>query len=643
MQELDGLRRNKVAENLAAFLYNSAPEIKNGDIDPTIAMILDSSNFTPLYQSAQLIEVPDFTVKSPADGVDVDFRKSYANLLERPEGPKSGAGVGVGCFGNQEAVIFVANWEVRGAAVGEVEGELMVQGLNYARENDIPFICMNRSGGMDQAQGPMALLQMPRTATALELYKKHTKKPFLVFGVGPMLGGTTASVGLQGDVTAATAERLTIGFTGKRVVDFVATEIELNPSGIIKEVDQSAITNMLSGNGIDLIVRPNEMVRFITKFLDLTSPDIKKATEEETATSRLLHKVGSAITDFAAHHGTTRTITVRQGEHIISPLPYTYHNRPGKRWHNDEYTLPIPPKLAEKPEKTQKWRYDYESHISKRTLHHIDSIGVLQYGFDDYLLLRNPIEHSERLHFDNIIIALAKIAGQSVVVIGQQPDYEVLTTDHGKSKELVRRYAQPNPADWKKVVDAVMLAERYNIPLVSLLDSPGAASNKIAERNGQGKAMSDALAAISRADIPVLTYVIGAAGSGGAICQASLFPQPRALDSASIFVAATVATAGILRKPTIPSKPISSELLNTTADAMRLGADAWVGVSRVFRDIIPTKRDPRLTAIKLREAIIDDLKRFGGLTPEQLDKGKLAALVLTGANVRLVRSTSPVA
>lgn len=644
------LRKLLEQQNPAAYqdahkkvLYDQAGQpLQREGINAYVQDFLNTSGFQPLFTEAVLSEVPDFRIDAPEDGVQRDYRETYARQITHPEKPHAGATAGLAQIDGHDVVVFASHW-LAGGSVGEVEGELLTQAFLTAAEKDVPMIALTASGGMKQEEGPKALLQMPRTATAMELFKQVTGKPFVSVAVGPMLGGTTASTGLNGDITISVGERQTVAFTGEKVIKYVMTYIEQNPAGLVTPFDQSALVNMLEGNGIDFIAQPDELMPLLARILNIVEPQKPEehaADHEPHGLRRRAQHVGaaimhSAIAQRALHKGTTKTLPLK-GNGLRSVLDHPFEDHVAGHARHNRYPMSVKAEKTGSKEVADpiRWRVNHESHVSRRALDHIDSVTVLQYGFDDFVLRRNPYEYNRRLHFDNVITAFARIGDSSVMVIGQQPDYEV--SGNGKDAELLRRFSQPTPKDWVRVQEAVEVANRLRLPVVSLLDSPGAASSKQADLGGQGFEMGKALAKLCGSETPVLTYVIGAAGSGGAICQASLFPQPRALDTATIFVADPNAAAAIIKPQDSPSPHPSIPYVNQMADAMKLGADAWVSRSNVFRDVIRTHPDPRDTTLELKTAITEDLRRFGSLSPAELRAGRLGALVSTAQNVRLV-------
>jgi acetyl-CoA carboxylase carboxyl transferase subunit alpha len=136
--------------------------------------------------------------------------------------------------------------------------------------------------------------------------------------------------------------------------------------------------------------------------------------------------------------------------------------------------------------------------------HSADYIPLI---FDDFEEL-----HGDRLFADDaaIICGPAKLDGQAVMVIAQEKGRDL--------KEKMRRnFAMPRPEGYRKAARMMQMAERFNLPIISFIDTPGAYPGIDAEERGQSNAIAENLALMSRLRTPILSTVIGEGGSGGAL------------------------------------------------------------------------------------------------------------------------------
>src|ERR1700709_592490 len=120
--------------------------------------------------------------------------------------------------------------------------------------------------------------------------------------------------------------------------------------------------------------------------------------------------------------------------------------------------------------------------------------------------------HGDRMYSDDLAIigGLARLEGTPVMVIGQQKGRD--------TKERVRRnYGMPKPEGYRKALRLMKMAERFRIPVVTLIDTPGAYPGIGSEERGQSEAIARNLFEMSNLAAPILSLVIGEGGSGGAL------------------------------------------------------------------------------------------------------------------------------
>ena len=123
--------------------------------------------------------------------------------------------------------------------------------------------------------------------------------------------------------------------------------------------------------------------------------------------------------------------------------------------------------------------------------------------------------HGDRNFLDDpsIIGGLAEIDGEGLVIIGHQKGRD--TKDNIK-----RNFGMPNPEGYRKALRLMSLAERFGLPIVTLVDTPGAYPGIGAEERGQAEAIAKNILVMSRLKVPILTFIIGEGGSGGALALA---------------------------------------------------------------------------------------------------------------------------
>lgn len=120
--------------------------------------------------------------------------------------------------------------------------------------------------------------------------------------------------------------------------------------------------------------------------------------------------------------------------------------------------------------------------------------------------------HGDRFYGDDkaIVGGIASINGRGLIIMGQQKG------ENTKMRQY-RNFGMASPEGYRKALRLMKLAEKYDLPVVTLVDTPGANANIEAEERGQAEAIADNLFKMAQLRVPILTYVIGEGASGGAI------------------------------------------------------------------------------------------------------------------------------
>ena len=120
--------------------------------------------------------------------------------------------------------------------------------------------------------------------------------------------------------------------------------------------------------------------------------------------------------------------------------------------------------------------------------------------------------HGERCFADDpaIITGIGRLAGHSVVIIGHQKGRDT-------KERIMRNYGMPKPEGYRKALRIMRLAERFSMPVLTFIDTPGAYPGIEAEERGQSEAIARNLLVMSELQTPIISTVIGEGGSGGAL------------------------------------------------------------------------------------------------------------------------------
>lgn len=216
--------------------------------------------------------------------------------------------------------------------------------------------------------------------------------------------------------------------------------------------------------------------------------------------------------------------------------------------------------------------------------------------------------HGDRAFADDqaIVGGLARIADMNVVVIGHQK---------GRSlKERTRRnFGMARPEGYRKALRLMKLAEKFGLPIVTFVDTPGAYPGIDAEERGQSEAIGRNLLEMSRLRVPVVCVVIGEGGSGGALAVA-VADVVMMLQYATYSVISPEGCASILFKDAAQA-PRAADALALTADRLqRLGL-----IDRVISEPIGgAHRDPQLMATTLKKCVVDELRALQRLSIEEI-------------------------
>jgi acetyl-CoA carboxylase carboxyl transferase subunit alpha len=220
--------------------------------------------------------------------------------------------------------------------------------------------------------------------------------------------------------------------------------------------------------------------------------------------------------------------------------------------------------------------------------------------------------HGDRMYADDhaIVGGVARLEGKPVVIIGQQKGRD--------TKERVRRnYGMPKPEGYRKALRLMRLAERFQLPLITLIDTSGAYPGVGAEERGQSEAIARNLFEMATLKTPIVSVVIGEGGSGGAlaigVCDRLLMLQY------SIYsVISPEGCAGILWR--------SAEKKDLAAEAMGVSAEriAKLGVvDEVIKEPLGgAHRDPQMMADSVKDAVLRHLSELQARPLEQLMKSR---------------------
>jgi acetyl-CoA carboxylase carboxyl transferase subunit alpha len=205
-----------------------------------------------------------------------------------------------------------------------------------------------------------------------------------------------------------------------------------------------------------------------------------------------------------------------------------------------------------------------------------------------------------------IVAGLARLGGTGVVVVGHQKGRD--------TREKVRRnFGMPRPEGYRKSQRIMKLAARFGLPVITLIDTPGAYPGIDAEERGQSEAIARSIALMADLPVPIISVVIGEGGSGGALAI-GVCDRLVMLEYAIYSVISPEGCASILWK--------SAEKAQVAAEAMQL-TSSGLKANNLVDDIVSeplggAHRDPTKTAEDLKGAVIGHLAELKQLEVEEM-------------------------
>lgn len=231
------------------------------------------------------------------------------------------------------------------------------------------------------------------------------------------------------------------------------------------------------------------------------------------------------------------------------------------------------------------------------------ALDYLQWGFSDFVEL-----HGDRSFADDraIIGGPALLDGRSVMIIGQQKGRDT-------RENVERNFGMPHPEGYRKAERLMKQAERLGIPVVTLIDIPGASASLQDEERGQSEAIASSISTMLALNVPTIAVVIGEGGSGGALaiaCADRLYM----LEFATFTVASPEAAAAILWRDAVKAPEAAQNMKITADDLMAMGfAD---GIIR--EPVGGAHRDRPAAAKSVAELVTSALEELESLPLERL-------------------------
>jgi acetyl-CoA carboxylase carboxyl transferase subunit alpha len=244
--------------------------------------------------------------------------------------------------------------------------------------------------------------------------------------------------------------------------------------------------------------------------------------------------------------------------------------------------------------------------------------------------------HGDRRFADDpaVVGGIGKIDTVSAVIVGHQKG-------RGVKQRISRNFGQPHPEGYRKALRLMKLAERFSLPVITLIDTPGAYPGIGAEERGQAEAIATNLQEMSRLRTPIISIVIGEGGSGGALAL-SVADRLYLLEHAVYSVISPEGCASILWSK---NGNLGAQDFSRAADALKLTAQD-LRKFKVIDDIIPeplggAHRNRAATAQSIKTKVLESLAGLKAKSIDTLLEERYSRLRNLGLFIEEIGTSSP--
>ena len=299
---------------------------------------------------------------------------------------------------------------------------------------------------------------------------------------------------------------------------------------------------------------------------------------------------GFQSAEFLLEHGFIDAIVERSEQRSVLKKILRAHTSGFKKVARQESQDENIEKVAEKRQKVKAPKTAWDSVLLSRRPDRPTAKDYIDRMFSFFLEL-----HGDRLSGDDgaIIGGIANYYGKPVMVVAEQK---------GKSikENKIRNFGMPNPSGYRKALRLMKHAQKFNMPIICIVDTPGAFCGIEAEEKGQAEAIARALFEMSDMTVPILSVVIGEGGSGGALALA-VANEVWMLEHSIYSILSPEGFASILYKDAKKSKEAAEVMKITSKELLGLGV-----IDRVIKEELPLTVDTMDTVIEEMVSNMDD-------------------------------------
>ncbi len=285
----------------------------------------------------------------------------------------------------------------------------------------------------------------------------------------------------------------------------------------------------------------------------------------------------------------------------------------------DQQIAPLQAKLGELRREVYKNLTPLQRVQVARSARRPFTLDYLRLSFSDFVEL-----HGDRAFKDDpsIVGGWARLDGETVMVIGHQRGRDT-------KENLHRNFGMPHPEGYRKALRLMKLAEKFHVPIITMIDTPGAWAGLGAEERGQSEAIARNLFEMSTLTVPIIAVVIGEGGSGGALAL-GVADKILMFENSVYSVITVEGCAAILWKD-----GKSVEMREKAAKSLKITAPDLVDL-KVIDEIIPepaggAHADHNVTAQSLHDVLVRNLEELRGLKPDKLVRKRREKYLKMGA------------
>lgn len=544
-------------------------------VDERLAQVCDEGTFVEWDEEAEFENPLDFP----------GYEEKIEGLRQKT-GLDEAVRIGEAKIGGFPVAIGVMDPRFLMASMGSVVGRKISHLFDYATLQRLPVVVFSASGGARMQEGLASLMQMAKTSCAVQ---RHSKAGLLYISVftDPTTGGVTASFATLGDIILAEPGAL-IGFAGKRVIrDTIKQEL---PEGF--QTAEFALEHGL----IDAIVKRDRMKEMLRTLLSLHAsayaPQQELPVTDQAADAFLIGEAPATPQAKGLFAGLVEMLPFDLPAALMGETGDQALERHAKRELKRAG-------LSDEAAPGSAW----ESVQLARNVRRPTAISYIRGIADVFVEL-----HGDRAYADDaaIISGIGKIGDVCVTIIAEEKGSDL-------QERIRRNFGCPHPEGYRKAMRMMRQAEKFNRPIVCLVDTQGAFCGTGAEERGQGNAIAESLSLLAGLHVPVVSVILGEGGSGGALALA-LANTVAMQENAVYSILSPEGFASILWK--------DGKRAPEAAEVMRMSAPQVLDLEVVDAVIPegagPAHENPEEAVANVRAFVVGALDELKDLSPHEL-------------------------